>query len=307
MSTQQASRTRSLGASLLDQVLAETLDPAYAQAAAARAAGAPPPRPRVRRRWQVLVAVVMVLAGFLAALTYNEASAASPGREERRAALIADIDRESAVTDDLVATLAQLQTDVGTARAEALSASSEGQRVLDRLAAQEAGAATLPVSGPGLTVTLGNALPSADDDPVATGTDADQVAQVLDRDLQLLVNALWAAGAEAIAIDGQRLGPTTTIRQAGGAILVDLRPVTSPYAVEVIGDPDALNNGFLTSAEATTLGQLAVTYDWEFTFVRSEELGLAGAGSAELRSARPVASTADGGTPADGTPTDDGD
>ncbi|SSC25869.1 Protein of unknown function DUF881, partial [Klenkia terrae] len=306
VSTQQASRTRSLGASLLDQVLAETLDPAYAQAAAARAAGTAPPR-RVRRGWQVLVAVVMVLAGFLAALTYDEASAAAPEREERRAALIADIDRESAVTDDLVATLAQLQTDVGTARDQALSASTVGQRALGRLAEAEAGAAAEPVTGPGLTVTLGNALPSADDDPVATGAADDQIAQVLDRDLQLLVNALWAAGAEAISVDGQRLGPTTTIRQAGGAILVDLRPVTSPYVVEAIGDPVGLNNGFLTSPEVRNLGQLAVTYDWQFDLVRSDGLELTGAGSVELRSARPVDPTTDAGTPADGAPTDDGD
>ncbi|SDO07858.1 Uncharacterized conserved protein YlxW, UPF0749 family [Klenkia soli] len=308
---QQTSRTRSLGASLLDQVLAETVDPAYAQAAAARAAGRERPR-RTQRGWQALVAVVMVLAGLLAALTYSEASAASPAREERRTALIADIDRESAVTDDLVAGLAQLQTDVGTAREQALSATTEGQQALDDLAAQEAGAAAVPVSGPGLVVHLGNALPSADDDPVATGTTDDEVDQVLDRDLQLLVNSLWAAGAEAISVDGQRLGPTTTIRQAGGAILVDLRPVTSPYEVQAIGDPDALNNGFLTSPEARYLVGLQLTYDWVFDFVRSDDLSLPGAGSTELRSARPVEVAPTGGTPDDGTPaagstTDDGD
>ncbi len=164
--TQQPSRTRSLGASLLDQVLAETVDPAYARAAEARA-DRPAPTRGARWRGQALVAVTMVLAGLLAALTYDQASAGSEGRQEIRAALIADIDRESGVTDDLVTALAELQAEVGTARDQALSVSAGGQLALDQLARQEAGAATGPVRGPGLTVTLGNALPSADDDPVA--------------------------------------------------------------------------------------------------------------------------------------------
>ncbi|SCX54553.1 Uncharacterized conserved protein YlxW, UPF0749 family [Klenkia marina] len=310
--TQQASRTRSLGASLLDQVLAETLDPAYAQAAQARAAR-PAPSRGARARGQALVAATMVLAGLLAALTYDQASAGSAGREQIREALIADIDRESGVTDDLVATLSQLQTDVGAARDQALSSSLGGQRALAELARQEAGAATEPVSGPGLRVTLGNTLPSADDDPVAGGAETDQVAQVLDRDLQLLVNSLWAAGAEAISVDGQRLGPTTTIRQAGGAILVDLRPVTSPYEVLAIGDRDALYDGFITSPEARYLGNLQITYDWVFTFGRADDLQMDGAGSAELRAARPVepadasATPPGGATPTTAAGADDGD
>ena len=301
MTTQQSSRTRSLGASLLDQVLAETLDPAYARAAEARSTEA---RSTGRPGWgrhtgRAAVAVVMVVAGLLVALTWSEASADTEGREQIRAALIGDIDRESAATDDLVTALAELQEQVGQARDEALSASVGGQRALDDLAEEEAGAATQPITGPGLTVTLGNALPSADDDPVAGTSAEDEVTQVLDRDLQLLVNSLWAAGAEAISVDGQRLGPTTTIRQAGGAILVDFRPVTSPYEVLAVGDPDALYNGFLQTPEARYLGQLEITYDWVFTFVRSEDLSLPGASSTELAHAVPVPepAPASGSTP----------
>jgi uncharacterized protein YlxW (UPF0749 family) len=207
-----------------------------------------------------------------------------------------------------VSTLAQLQGDVSTARSQALSASAGGQLALAELARQEAGAATEPVSGPGLHVVLGNAVPSADDDPVTGRTPAtDQVTQVLDRDLQQLVNALWAAGAEAISIDGQRLGPTTTIRQAGGAILVDLRPVSSPYDVQAIGDPDALQNGFINSPEARYLVNLQLSYDWTFDFNRDPDLSMPGAGSTELRSARPVEPAPGSGTPTTAPTPDDGD
>ncbi len=325
---------RSLGSSLLDQVLAETVDPAYAQAAEAkrarakaaeaahasrvrraRAAGEPEPAaPRVRghRRGEALVAVTMVLAGLLAALTYSEASAGAAGREAVREALIDDIETESAATDDLVTTLTDLQTEVTAARDQALAASSVGQQALARLATAETGAAAVPVTGPGLVVTLGNPLPSAAQDPVGgSGTD-DPTALVLDRDLQLLVNALWAAGAEAISVDGQRLGPTTAIRQAGGAILVDFRPVSSPYEVQAIGDPDLLNNGFLRSPEATYLAGLEITYGIVFTFGRADDLTLPGASSTELREAEPVPVTEGSSDPSadpasDPTTSDDGD
>lgn len=311
----------SLGSSLLDQVLAETLDPAYAQAAeasraraaadqavqasrsrSARAEGRPepaPPQQRDRHRGRALVAVIMVLAGLLAALTYNEASSSAEGREQIRDALLSDIDRETAATDDLMDSLTRLQSEVTAARDDALAASSVGQLALGRLAAAETGAAVTPVVGPGLVVTLGNPKPSAGDDPVGgTGND-DPTARVLDRDLQLLVNALWAAGAEAISVNGERLGPTSAIRQAGGAILVDFRPVASPYEVQAIGNPDRLNNGFLSSPEATYLAGLEVTYGMVFTFARSEDLQLPAASTAELRSAGPVPA-------ADSVPGDDG-
>src|SRR4029453_17877118 len=92
---------RSLGASLLDAGLPETLDPAYAQAAEAKAARGEPARPRWRGR--ALVALTMAIAGVLVAVTYDQASATSQGRQEVRAALVRDIQRESAVSDDLTA------------------------------------------------------------------------------------------------------------------------------------------------------------------------------------------------------------
>ena len=95
---------RSLGASLLDDVLAETLDPAYAQAASARAARAEPSGTR-RRRGQALVALTMAVAGLLIAVTYNQATAKEKGRQEIRAALVRDIQDESALSDDLAAQL----------------------------------------------------------------------------------------------------------------------------------------------------------------------------------------------------------
>ena len=67
---------------------------------------------------------------------------------------------------------------------------------------------------------------------------------ILDRDLQLVVNSLWVSGAEAISVGGVRIGPNVTIRQAGGGILVDNQPISSPYVILAVGPPHAMQDVF---------------------------------------------------------------
>nr|WP_204331363.1 DUF881 domain-containing protein [Geodermatophilus sabuli] len=291
-----------MGASLLDQVLAETVDPAYAQAAAARAerAAAGVVAPPSRGRWaQVAVALTMAVAGVLAAVTYDQAAAGAQGREEVRAVLVADIEQDSETTDVLAAQLEELQVQVTAARDDELAATSDGRRALDALTDAELGAAVLPVSGPGLLVTLANAEPDADSDPVGGAGEEDPRGRVRDGDLQLVVNALWAAGAEAVAINGQRLGPTTAIRFAGEAVLVDFRPVTNPYLISAIGDPDTLRSRFLGSPEVGALAVISESFGLRFEFAQEDELAVPAGSSLELRAARPVSggSGADAGDP----------
>jgi uncharacterized protein YlxW (UPF0749 family) len=286
---QRGGGPRSLGASLLDQVLAETLDPAYAQAARARdARAAGEEAPPSRRRGQLAVALVLALAGLLAAVTYDQAAAGEQGREEVRAALVAEVEGESGITDRLAADLEVLRADVAAARDDALAATAVGQRALERLETAELTAGALPVSGPGLLVTLADAGPDADEDPVGGTAEADPRGQVRDGDLQLVVNALWASGAEAVSINGQRLGPTTAIRFAGEAVLVDFRPVTNPYLVSAVGDPATLRSRFLGSPEVNALAVISETYGLRFEFAQEDELSLPAGSPPVLRSAVPV-------------------
>jgi uncharacterized protein YlxW (UPF0749 family) len=284
-----------LGASLLDAVTAETLDPAYAQAAAARAARAAADpvsheSTRPRRRWRArgLVALTMAGVGLLMSVTYVQAAATAQGREQVRAVLIADIEQETALGDDLTAQLEQLQAEVSRTRDRLLASSAVGQKALDELAKAEQGAAAVPVAGPGLLVTLANADQTANQDPVGGTSEGDTRGRVRDGDLQLVVNALWAAGAEAVSINGQRLGPTTAIRFAGEAVLVDFRPVTNPYEVSAIGDPETLKNHFLASPEVSSLAAISESFGLRFDFAQEDQLTLPAARTPELRYAVPA-------------------
>ncbi len=298
-----AGHLRSFGASLLDDVLAETLDPAYAEAAARRTAAPGSGRGLRGARGRVVVAVALAGAGLLGAVTYDQAAATSQGRQQIRAALIDDITRSSDDGDALTAELEDVRTEVARTREELLTASVVGQRALDAVRAAEQAAAAVPVTGPGLLVTLANA--EADADPVGGTTEADPRGRVRDGDLQLVVNALWAAGAEAISINDQRLGTTTAIRFAGEAVLVDFRPVTNPYRIRAIGSPDTLSGKFLASPEVGALAVISETFGLRFEFAQEEELALPAAGTPELRSARvpdPDAAGPDAGAPDVGAP-----
>ncbi|MGY1731644.1 DUF881 domain-containing protein [Geodermatophilus sp. SYSU D01045] len=277
-----------MGASLLDQVLAETLDPAYARAAAARAARPADAPPARRRLGALAVAVTMALAGLLFSVTYHQAAAGAAGQDEVRARLVEEIGAQSASTDDLAAELEDLRGQVADARDDALAASTVGQRAIDALDAAELAAGLDAVTGPGLLVTLADAEPDADADPVG-GAEDDGSGDVRDGDLQLVVNALWSAGAEAVSINDQRLGPTTAIRFAGEAVLVDFRPVTNPYRVSAVGDPDELRARFLASPEVNALAVISETYGLRFEFAQEDELSVPAGGVPELRSAKPFA------------------
>ena len=281
------SAPRSLGASLLDAVLAETLDPAYAQAAQASASGRTPQRPRWRGR--TLVALTMAIAGLLVAVTYDQAAAGAQGREQVRDALIGDIDKESAVSDDLQGQLQSLSRQVTRTRDELLAHSAVGQRALDELTSAEQGAAAVKVSGPGLLIVLANADPKADADPVGGATEDNPQDKIQDGDLQVVVNALWAAGAEAISINGQRLGPLSAIRFAGEAVLVDFRPISNPYEISAIGDPETLGTKFVASREVINLASIAKAFGLRFDYARKDELTLPAASIPELRNAAPEA------------------
>jgi uncharacterized protein YlxW (UPF0749 family) len=247
------------------------------------------------------VALTMVIAGLLVSVTYGQAAAGAKGREQVRGALIDDIDRESSVSDELAVQLADLSGQVTRTRDQLLAASTVGQEALDDLAGAERGAAAVRVTGPGLLVTLANADPKADADPVGGTSAEDPRGRVRDGDLQLVVNALWAAGAEAVSINGQRLGPLSAIRFAGEAVLVDFKPVNNPYEVSAIGNPDTLASKFLASPEVSSLAVISESFGLRFDFSRKDELTLPAASIPELRIAVPEAPA--GGTPAtDPTP-----
>ena len=90
----------------------------------------------------------------------------------------------------------------------------------------------IPLTGTGIVLQLEDSV-----QPVAPGADqADYLVGA--RDLRSVVEELWAAGAEAIAINGERITPTTAIIDVGPSILVNAAYLAGPYQVTALGPDD---------------------------------------------------------------------
>lgn len=228
---------------VMDNLMHETLDPGYAAAASAKAG-----QPAARRRMAPLALTVvgLLVAGLIVGVAYSTRARAAPATAKARDALIAQIGQHRAAVAALSDQQQTLDAQVTKLRDSLLGSSTSGKALLDQVAGLQAATAQTAVKGPGIVVTIADSKPKQGGDPVG-GVAPDITQLITDRDLQRVVNDLFAGGATAIAINGKRIGPTTAIRQAGGAILVDFLPVTSPYAVQAIGDANALQTAFAGS------------------------------------------------------------
>ena len=175
---------------------------------------------------------------------------------------MARIEARRAHADAQTRLIDTLRNQINTAQAAALSQQSQTGLAAE-LSKLELAAGTVPVTGPGLVLTVDDAPTQAD--PVApdanprTVTGPDQ-GKVIARDLQIIVNGLWDAGAEAISINGHRLTSRAAIRSAGAAILVDYRPLTRPYVITAIGDPGSLGVEFADNSGGSYLQSLKTNY-----------------------------------------------
>ena len=105
-----------------------------------------------------------------------------------------------------------------------------------------------------------------------------------------MVNELWAVGAEAISVNDIRLTPTSAIRFAGEAVLVDFEPISPPYVIRAIGNADRLDTGFAASDVASRYQTLAGVEGIGFSFDERSRLQLPGAAVGTLAYAHSVGS-----------------
>jgi uncharacterized protein YlxW (UPF0749 family) len=142
-------------------------------------------------------------------------------KEDLRARLL----REQ--VEDLQAELDQIQADAARRQGSLRST----RAAIDALART---AGLTVVHGPGLVVELRDS--ALHESP--TGDPNDLV--IHEQDLQAVVNALWSAGAEALAINGERLTSSSAVRCIGNTLLLHGAVYAPPYRIEAVGDPDPL-------------------------------------------------------------------
>ena len=255
--------------SLLRSLLSDHLDPGYAAAAAERGAGAPPRSRLATAGWEVLAALAIAT---VAAFAVAQAQATAPGVRESQQVLSGSVRSAEEATASATDRRDALAGEVDAERRGRLEGDERGRQLLGSLDGANFSAAATAVTGPGLTVTVTDPGVSKDLSDVSKERVEGSRQVILDRDLQLVVNSLWASGAEAVSVGGVRIGPNVTIRQAGGGILVDNQPISSPYAILAVGPPHSMQDVFDRSPGLQRLRLLEAGYGVVVTVSSTDNL-----------------------------------
>jgi uncharacterized protein YlxW (UPF0749 family) len=231
--------------------------------------------------WRVLAPAVFVCAGalFVASMVSAQGTDLRAGRYDDLGGLAnaeaQDLEAVRARAAALNAEVTRLTRDLGD------TASPVEQQRADALRGP---AGLLPVRGPGLTITLDDA---PDEALEAAGADVSELL-VHQQDIQAVVNALWAGGAEAMTLQGQRVVATTGIKCVGNTVVLHGVPYSPPYRIAAVGPVSRM----LTSVNRNPyielyLQQVELGLGWDVAV--DATLRLPGyAGSTDLAYARPV-------------------
>lgn len=241
---------------------------------------------RRRTAWAALVPVVALAAGLLFATSGQTARGTDlRGGEvielsglitQRRAALA----EQSAESAELQARVDRLIDQVATGETAVADAqgNAEGQ-------ALSAGMEAL--TGPGVRIVLDDA-PRRPDGSLPNGARPDDVV-IHQSDVQAVVNALWAGGADGVAIMDQRLIATSAVRCVGNVLLLEGRTYSPPFEITAIGDQEAFVRELAASPQVAVFQDAVAAFGLTFSVRASDSVELpAHSGTPAMEYATPV-------------------
>ncbi|SEP12793.1 DUF881 domain-containing protein [Trujillonella endophytica] len=217
---------------------------------------------RPRSAWAALVPIVALAAGLLFATSGQTARGTDlRGGEvlelsglitQRRAALA----EQSAEARELQAQVERLTDETATQNGAVAAAQEEG-RSLTLSAGMEA------LTGPGVRITLDDA-PRLPDGSLPRGARPDDVV-IHQSDVQAVVNALWAGGADGVAIMDQRLIATSAVRCVGNVLLLEGRTYSPPFVVTAIGDVETFVDQLAASPQVAVFQDAVAAFGLGFS------------------------------------------
>ncbi|MBI2265604.1 MAG: DUF881 domain-containing protein [Armatimonadetes bacterium] len=241
------------------------------------------PRKRMHP-WQTPLALGCFFLGLLTVVQFRtqqrEGFPLSSYRSSELVQMIRELEKERT---NLRQELSHLRGQMAGYEKAALQGANLKKELSSQMMTARLQAGLLAVKGPGLIVTLNDSpkRPKTGEDPY--------FFLVHDVDIQQISTELWAAGAEAVAVNDQRLVATTPIRCVGPTILINTVRLVPPYIITAIGDPSALETalkmrgGILDSLAPSILNGVEVRLE-----KRKEVLLSAYKGSLLFRYAKPV-------------------
>jgi uncharacterized protein YlxW (UPF0749 family) len=188
--------------------------------------------PSAKNRWRWAVPLAALLAGLLFATSANTSHGINLRASDHDDG-VAFATRQQQKVISQTKQLAALQAQVQALTSSAAKVDDRVAQARDQAATVASAAGMVAVSGPAVSVTLDDAppLPGA-----KKGSVPPDYLVVHQQDVQAVVNAMWASGAEAMTLQGQRVISTSAVRCVGNTLLLHGVVYSPPYVVSAIGD-----------------------------------------------------------------------
>jgi uncharacterized protein YlxW (UPF0749 family) len=226
-------------------------------------------RSLLRPQWAVSIAGALAVIGFVGYAQWN----GSPERvqfvttvQQAVADQVSKLEQEQ---EDLRAQIAVAEAQVLEFQTASTTSSSALAEVNRRLEDARLAVGLTPLRGPGMVIEIADSQRV-----VPEGENATNYIVLVD-DLRDIVVALWASGAEAIAINGERLVATSSIYGVGASILVNTAFLSPPFRIEAIGSEGLIDRFSTNAAFQGRVAHRIEVFGLEFASQSAGELELA--------------------------------
>jgi len=203
--------------------------------------------------WAAIVPLVAAGAGLMFA-TSAHTSQGTDLRSLGRLNLADVVRAQDREVRQRAAAVQDLQDQVDSLTAQAAPGNAEVARLRAEAASLAPSVGAQGVTGPALSVSLNDAKRTAASLP--PGYSADDIV-VHQQDVQSVVNALWAGGAEAMMLQDQRVISTSAVRCVGNTLILQGRVYSPPYVIQAIGDQAAMREALDKSEQIRIYRQYA--------------------------------------------------
>ncbi|MEJ7697790.1 MAG: DUF881 domain-containing protein [Candidatus Limnocylindrales bacterium] len=179
--------------------------------------------------WQLTLGAALLGLGFLVAAQLGSEGPRVRYTSQERSPLVETAGQLQAQQEELKRSILDIRTKIQAAEGEGAGSAALVKDLNDRLQEARIAAGLIPLTGTGIVLQLEDLQ-----EPVAPdGNEGDYLVGA--RDLRTVIEELWSAGAEAIAVNGERITPSTAVIDVGPSILVNSAYLSPPYQVTAIG------------------------------------------------------------------------
>jgi len=258
-----------------------------------------PPVPGARSRlgriatWQVTLGLALLVLGFVVVAQLQSDGPRAQYASDERGPLVQTAITLQSQQDALKAQILDLRAQISSLETKGQGSEAAATDLGQRLQDARLAAGLIGLEGPGVVLQLRDS-----GETVLPGDNPNDYLVSAD-DVRTVVEQLWLAGAEGVAVNGERITTGTAILDIGGTVLVNSAYLAPPYQISAIGPSDLLDRLSASVGFQAFVQNRAQAFGIQIDYAQPSQVSLpAYAGAITLRYAQPDASPAPGGSSA---------